>query len=1575
MPFKVIGFLLASLLISTSIEAATTYDFSTRNPGINAFAYEGINSSALPIDNTFPSDEHSSTEYSNIVANDGAVNSIETQTNNNYPTIRYVFELDENVVDINQLDFFWNGSSINENNGKDDGASLYIFNFDTDSYEEIATSGDTDTEVDLTHTISANFNEYIDEDNNNALTLLIVSNDGANGNKNNEINTDYISIEVESSAPDLTCEEAGYIQVYGLNIETTNLHNSIPYNVNNAASIADGSFDRVAYQVELQKSGESSECVWVSMDTFTQDASLLGVPSFAGSNTSFQQTLTNMNVISNHSDIVTGVGISTGNIEFWPYNYSQSNVNGIQSASNNSYDTGDRSSNSSSYGSMQIHNHGANQTLFALNRFSGSTNKDLGIGNRPTSHPDWTFAGNSGQYSVKNLNIYVSLKEVISEPVVDYRFDECSYTGLGNDVIDQISNTNASANGLLSPIDNAIINKSLDLSANNTSDWIDVPSSAVDGLDDFSVSVWFKTSVNKSQQEILHALGASTSDDELEIYLKDDFSVILKLKDNSQELVSNVELTNGNWHQLLITRTNENACLYIDGAQQQCVTGVNVGPLLVDSPNAIVIGQEQDSFGGTFSTSQNFVGQLDEFKIFNLRLSESEIESIYQNESAGNNYDGSSRDIVQCENSCGLIPGELNAVGIRIGSGGSNTRINTTTEALAIHAAWLNAGSPASGLIEGGIYNILASGVSQVDRIDFGGSGHDFSGTLSYPGVSAGVSGEDFLVHTSGTISLLAGSYTIFVESDDGFSFTMDTLSGDTVVFNKFRGSTSGASNELRFENPTGNSNTGGNFTLDEDSVFEIATIFFERGGGDYLEISISNDIRTDFAPSVYEILRDGALNGKVQLGECSASAQVDHYQIIHDGQGLTCDAETITINACTNPYDGSCTLSDALVTLDVMTTGSSSVTDSISFTGTGTASIPYIIAESTILSIQNASIAALNPLVCINGNTTSCNLVFADAGFRFLNGSSGSSEVITNQIAGTSFPLRIEAVQNNNGVCEGLFTGNKNVNLSQENIDPSGIDGLSFSINGNDIAKYTDGVTSTTLNFETVSLATFPTPIYHDAGQIRLHASYDIGGVSLTGSSNAFWVSPAELVISAKSGSTDLNGTSADSLTTFIAGASFDLTITAFNSLGVITPNYSPGQIQLKLERTGPTINGADGELTYGSGGFITSTLAAATPTFDNVTLDTTIIAGVLGSSDAYYSEVGLLNLDVQDNNYGNVNIIVSATDINIGRFIPDHFRQTMLDDGAFKVGLIAGTTFAYSGQKDESTGLIGAISYLTPPVLEITAYNSQNEITQNYIDDFAKLREAKTSSNLLDGVFFDTISTTHVNTLEVTGDISTLGDYGDGSAYGKITYTLASDHHFTYTRNSLSIVSPFDAALELPIASIQDSDNVQLKPEDTNIYFSNPTFSSDLLNTVEIRFGRLVLENSFGSETSDLAQSMQLEHFNGTDFIVTSDNDYVSFNATKIALENISLDPSLTNVIGGTGNFFSGKTRDIELEAPGTIGKIGVTYDIYDWLEYDWPTSGTGDQTFDDDPTAEATFGVFRGNDRIISWREVGN
>ncbi|AEP28501.1 LamG domain-containing protein [Brumicola nitratireducens] len=1156
-------------------------------------------------------------------------------------------------------------------------------------------------------------------------------------------------------------------------------------------------------------------------------------------------------------------------------------------------------------------------------------------------------------------------------PILEYRFDICSYDATPGDVFDQTGNFNGSSNGVLSSSNENIINQSLDLRENNTSDWVSVPSNAVDGLDDFSVSVWFKTAVNKNQQEILHALGNNRNDDELEIHLRNNNTVVVKVRDVERSLTSSILLTDDNWHHLAVAREDQNICLFIDGAQQTCTTSASAGVLSVNNANAIVIGQEQDQFGGGFSTAQNFEGQLDEFKIYDVRLSDSDVTSIYVNELAGTNYDASARDAVNCDSIC-TVPGTLNAVGIRIGGGGTDTQINSITEALNIHAGWLGAGSPASGLINGGVYNVAQSGSSTVDRIDFGGAQRTFAGTLAYPGFGA-VGSQNlshFLVHSSGTISLAAGDYTIYVESDDGFSFVMETLSGDPIVFNKFGLSTAGASNELRFEGPTGNAQTGGSFSLTQDSVFSVASIFFERDGGDFMEVSISNSIRASAPPSGYEILSDGALSGKVTFG-CPVISQINHYQIIHDGQGLTCAAETVTINACTNAYDGSCTLSNEAVTLDVRATGSTSVVDTISFVGTGNASIPYTVAETVVLSLENASIAAANPVVCSDGSSNSCSLAFADAGFRFLNGSTGLSDIISNQISGTTFPLRVQAVQNNDGVCEGLFSGDKSISLSQENVDPSGTAGLSFSVNGIDIAKR-PGSTVTTLNFGADSIANIPTPIYHDAGQIRLHADYNIGGITLSGNSNTFWVSPAELVVSATLGSNALDGASATAARTHKAGDDFELSVTAFNSQGVITPNYSPGKIQFRLQRTGPTLSDSvDGALTYAAASILTSN---ASPVFQDVTLSNFAL-GVSSYTGAYYSEVGLINLDVQDSNYGNAGIVIPAAAINVGRFIPDHFKQTVADNGFFAATCNATTAFtAYSGQKDEATNSIGAISYLTNPVIAITAYNKQGNITRNYyqdsqgsVNDFMKLDVANVSMNTptLDQVAVGV----DTNLLPLTANMSQgILSQNDLTALpgvvalpkGVLHYQLSDADNFFYNRSANALVAPFTSDIDFSVAAITDADNVNV----TTTVAASPT-------GVEIRFGRLVLGNSFGPETSNFPQPMQLEHFDGTGFIVSSDNNCSNYDASKISLTNISLNPALTSKLGGTGSFQLGKTQAIELRAPGAgnQGQIGVSYDAYDWLNYDWDNDGV----YDDSPSAIATFGVYRGNDRIIHWREV--
>jgi sialate O-acetylesterase len=56
---------------------------------------------------------------------------------------------------------------------------------------------------------------------------------------------------------------------------------------------------------------------------------------------------------------------------------------------------------------MQVHNHDAKQTLFALNNWKAGAGADVGIGNQPHDNPDWTFASNAKNYSVMRLVVLV----------------------------------------------------------------------------------------------------------------------------------------------------------------------------------------------------------------------------------------------------------------------------------------------------------------------------------------------------------------------------------------------------------------------------------------------------------------------------------------------------------------------------------------------------------------------------------------------------------------------------------------------------------------------------------------------------------------------------------------------------------------------------------------------------------------------------------------------------------------------------------------------------------------------------------------------------------------------------------------------------------------------------------------------------------------------------------------------------------------------------------------------------------------------------------------------------------------
>jgi len=206
-------------------------------------------------------------------------------------------------------------------------------------------------------------------------------------------------------------ESQGYQLVYAMNIPTTGNFNNATgvYTADNHLDV--GSFSRIAYYVEYQKTGDPAPTyIWTSMDAFTSDAGKIGIPT-AASGAIFQQNVTNLNVVSNAAGIVTGTGLTGGNIEFWPGNYTQANGNNVPNASASTFDFGDTRTPGTGYGSMQVHNHdpSAKQTLFALNHWGVNGNPlCLGIGNRPTADPDWTFADNAATYDLeRTLYVFV----------------------------------------------------------------------------------------------------------------------------------------------------------------------------------------------------------------------------------------------------------------------------------------------------------------------------------------------------------------------------------------------------------------------------------------------------------------------------------------------------------------------------------------------------------------------------------------------------------------------------------------------------------------------------------------------------------------------------------------------------------------------------------------------------------------------------------------------------------------------------------------------------------------------------------------------------------------------------------------------------------------------------------------------------------------------------------------------------------------------------------------------------------------------------------------------------------------
>lgn len=695
----------------------------------------------------------------------------------------------------------------------------------------------------------------------------------------------------------------------------------------------------------------------------------------------------------------------------------------------------------------------------------------------------------------------------------------------------------------------------------------------------------------------------------------------------------------------------------------------------------------------------------------------------------------------------------------------------------------------------------------------------------------------------------------------------------------------------------------------------------------------------------------------------------LNHIRIEHDGVGLTCAPETVTVKACT----------DALCTSTY--TGSVTTTlsppgwvggNTITFTGTTNVDLRRTAPGVVTLGAGTTTPTPSSVTRCFNGLLETCDLDFRNTGFLF--------GAIPAQTAGTTsatHTLQAVRTDTNTGVCTGVFTGNvPNVELASECVNPGTCQPgqlVTFNNNGSGTIAANNSAsvgswTARTLTFGANSTASF-TFAYPDVGAIRLHARYNINGSGdyMTGTSSSVVVKPAGFTVSnirrASDSFANPGAANAGGPVFMRAGENIALTATAVNSLGGATPNF--------------------GKETPAEGVQLTTALVAGLGLTSNPGLGNGLIAGSAFTAGAAavnnltWGEVGIMTITPRlgDGDYLGAGDVIGTASGNVGRFTPHHF--TVATNTPSFVAACSAGAFTYIGQP---------FSYGVAPVLTVTARNFAGGTTQNYKGTspagqaFFKLTNASLTGKAY------TAATGTLDVSGITGTDPAIVDNGNGTA----TLTFGSGTGLLFTRSTPA--APFDADISLAI-NVIDADGVAYASNPAR--FGQATAGNGMAFTggKTMRFGRLRLSGASGSQLLALSLPFEAQYWTGAFFATNTADTCSTFVTGNVGLGNYigNLGAGETTVTAITSPLQSGR-GSIRLSPPGAgnNGSVDVALNLGAAANANacpalTPAATAGNKTYlrgqwcgatpTRDPAARARFGIMRSSDEAIYSRENTN
>ena len=768
--------------------------------------------------------------------------------------------------------------------------------------------------------------------------------------------------------------------------------------------------------------------------------------------------------------------------------------------------------------------------------------------------------------------------------------------------------------------------------------------------------------------------------------------------------------------------------------------------------------------------------------------------------------------------------------------------------------------------------------------------------------------------------------------------------------------------------------------TLSGTLTTNLADYLGGAGDNTVVLIVVSNDKRT--------ANRDNDLSTDYLELQITMSTVLDHFVIGHDGAGVHCAAETITVTV-KDALGG--TITDYLggITLDTQSgsgswaLGSGNGTFADVTPGDGIATYTFAAADAGVATFALSYSAGTTPIDIdayetaspfVRDDDSEGALAWAPSGFTVTASALANpppnpiNDLIGSQTAGTTFTLYIAAFGTTAtdptcGIIES-YTGANNLKFWSTYSDPSS-GTLSVSINGGSIASVEAGAVAQAVTFAS-GQATVSAK-YKDVGRIQISMKDDTAAApagGIRGATALFVVKPADFaILSVQRPDTSPNpGASTPSGAIFVAaGSAFRVTVEVRDAEGTRTPNYGNESTPEGLLLTASTLvapvggrNGSNDDGAIGNG----SSSIATTP------------AGTFSGASFSWDEVGAIRLraSVADASYLAAGDVLGTESGDVGRFTPSDFEVAVDTAPVFATACASGG-FSYQGQP---------FLYGTAPVLLVTARSAGATTTQNYTSAWWKLTNASLGSSTYTS---DPGAPAALDTSGLPNPATDplIVDLGNG------TGTLSFDAGTGLRFDRGSPVAPFDAELSLGIDVI-DADAVAYGSNPFQIGSATPGNGIAFSGGKTMRYGRLALGNAHDSELVTLVVPLRAEYYDGSGFVVHTDDGCtsignVNFGTTARSPAGLSTTPAIANTPLASGD------AGLSLSPPGQEGyaDLLVNLSVVDvvtawgtitgaglpWLQFDWTTDGAG--LPDDDPRARATFGIYPGQRPVIFRREI--